>query len=287
MKKIIFLIIFLLFVPAVYAPSINNVEILINDPFVIGGKTITLLSLTDEKILLDIDGSKKIIKAYGRTKAEDISFTIVGIFLDEEKVNTYVKFNISMDYVCGNNICEEGENNEICCKDCSCSNDSICLNNKCIEGNCGEDKDCDDGISCTVDGCLDNYCVNELITECKDNDGCCLEDCNYYNDKDCEAPPPLPEIECEDGTIQHRSYCKNNSWIFLKEAGEICESDYECSSGYCNYEKCFEVETILTGRSMFPTPEKKNLFHKLLDLILSFFSKTEVDSELFNNTITN
>jgi len=273
MKKIIFLIIFLLFIPAIYAPSKNNVELFINDPFVLGGKTITLISLTDEKILLDIDGSKNIIKSFGATEKEGISFRIVSIFLDEERINSYVKFNISMDYTCGNNKCEEDENKDICCKDCGCDNGSICFKNICIEGNCGENKQCDDGNSCTVDKCLDNYCINEPITECKNKDKCCPEGCSYYNDKDCPAPPKPPEIVCEDGAIQHRSYCENNTWRDLKEIGEFCINDYECFSSYCNYEKCFEVKTLLTGRSMLPTPGKKNLFHKMLDFILSLFSE--------------
>lgn len=274
MKKIIFLIIFLLFVPAIYAPSKNNAELFTNKPFVIGGKTITLISLTDEKILIDIDGSKRIIKASGRTIAEGISFEVVSIFEDEERINSYVKFDISMDYTCGNNKCEEDENKDICCKDCGCDNDLFCLNNICIEGNCGENKHCDDGDSCTVDKCEDNYCINKPVTECKSNDECCPQGCSYYQDKDCPEPLEIPEPACEDGAIQHRSYCENNTWKDLKDAGESCINDYECISSYCNYEKCFEVETLLAGHSILPAPEKKNLFHNLLDFILSFFSKT-------------
>ena len=269
MKKIIFLILILLIVPLVYAPSKNNVELKVNENFTIGGKTITFLNIANGKILLEIDGSKKIIKSEGKSFADGIDFSIVEIFQDEEPIHTYIKFNVSMDYTCGDKKCEINKEDErICCKDCGCSNNETeaCVNNQCVEIECSSDDNCDDNNSCTLDKCRDYVCINELITSCANNDNCCPANCTYSNDNDCPKPPPLPTI-CEEGEVRDKKYCKNNKWNSQQELGRLCTHNYECLSNICKENKCSENQDPL-----LPSSERKTVFQKILDFIMSLFS---------------
>ncbi len=67
-----------------------------------------------------------------------------------------------------------------------------CENKVCRESpKCGNDGECDDGDSCTIDRCgyggLIGYCDHTEITECKSGlDGCCPAGCDYTTDEDCE-----------------------------------------------------------------------------------------------------
>jgi len=269
-KKVIPFIIFLLIIPIIYAPSKNNVELFINENVVVGGKTITFLSLTKDKILLDIDGSKKIISSSEPSRADGISFTVVETFLDEEIEHIYIKLNISMSYTCGNNKCEALEDERICCKDCGCRNNEteVCVNNQCILIECKIDEECKDNNSCTIDKCEDYKCVNEPITSCKNNDGCCPTNCTYSNDNDCSSPTKI----CEENEVKNNMYCKNNEWNPQKQLNQQCTKNYECLSNFCKNNKCSEIEKQLEQDPLLPSPERKTIFQKILDFIVSLFS---------------
>ena len=275
MKKAILIpfIIFPLIIPIIYAPSKNNVELSINENVVVGGKTITLISLTSTRILLEIDGSKKIIDSSGISTADGIKFSIAETFLDEEIRNIYVKLNISMDYTCGNNKCETEENEQICCKDCGCKNNETeaCVSNQCILIECKEDEKCKDNNSCTLDQCKDYTCVNELITSCKNNDNCCPVNCTYAKDNDCPAPPAPSKI-CEEGEVKNKQYCKNNMWNPQKQLTNLCTQNYECLSNFCKDNKCSEIEEQPEPEPLLPSPERKTVFQIILDFIVGLFS---------------
>jgi hypothetical protein len=99
---------------------------------------------------------------------------------------------------CGNNTVEEGE---------TCDPPSSCPT------------DCEDGDPCTVDTLIGSAeectadCLNEPITECLNDDGCCPAACNSGSDNDCSAscgnevvdpgetcdPPATCPTDCNDG----------------------------------------------------------------------------------------
>jgi hypothetical protein len=111
---------------------------------------------------------------------------------------------------CGDGTCDEDEDCALCPADCgSCP------------ANCGDGvkdfgetcdppescpTDCDDGDPCTQDSLSGSaascnvQCVNELILECIDGDGCCAVGCGQGDDDDCSAT-------CDDGVVDPGEYC--------------------------------------------------------------------------------
>jgi len=94
--------------------------------------------------------------------------------------------------ICGNGVCETGENITNCCVDCGCLPGQVCENNTCIGEpyECVSDDDCDDGNPCTWDICYhantsNSFCGHPEKVICRDNDGCCPPGCNGNNDNDC------------------------------------------------------------------------------------------------------
>ncbi len=97
----------------------------------------------------------------------------------------YLKNNTCKPYLC----CDDDY-----CDDHNPSTIDICLkpgtlNASCVNTprqTCQKDSDCDDGNASTKDICIGGtYCSTIVITECKDNDGCCPELCTYFDDNDC------------------------------------------------------------------------------------------------------
>ncbi|MBW2977703.1 hypothetical protein KY331_02555 [Candidatus Woesearchaeota archaeon] len=269
MKKILPFIILLLIIPTIYAPSKKNVGLFINDNVVVGGKTITFLSLTSTKILLEIDGSKKIISSSETTRVDGITFAITETVLDEEIKNVYVKLNISLSYTCGDEKCDLIENERICCKDCGCSDNETeaCVSNQCLQIECKTNEECEDKNTCTLDKCQDYQCINELITTCKKNDDCCPTNCTSSNDNDCN-----PIKVCEANEVKNNSYCQNNRWNSKKQSGNLCTKNYECLSNLCKDNKCSEIEKPSEQNPLLPSPERKTVFQKILDFIIDLFS---------------
>jgi len=84
--------------------------------------------------------------------------------------------------LCGNGICEPGENQKNCCRDCGCPSGKECVNNVCVS-KCGNGR-CELGENfgnCPKDcpsGGKDGYCDRV-------KDGKCDPDCERKEDKDC------------------------------------------------------------------------------------------------------
>ena len=76
--------------------------------------------------------------------------------------------------LCGNGVVDEGET---------------------CDGTC---EPCNDGEACTADTATgaaetcDLACTSTPITECANNDGCCLDACTYATDNDCPPPTGTP-----------------------------------------------------------------------------------------------
>jgi len=107
--------------------------------------------------------------------------------------------------ICGNNICETGENYTNCCVDCDCRPGMNCTNGVCVGTPyaCSSDYDCNDTNACTYDICYHKgtsnaFCGHPEINVCRDGDGCCPLGCNGNTDLDCG-------YECENGICEWRA----------------------------------------------------------------------------------
>ncbi|MFH1439380.1 MAG: hypothetical protein ABIG89_02365, partial [Candidatus Woesearchaeota archaeon] len=54
------------------------------------------------------------------------------------------------------------------------------------DAECFNNDDCEDEDSCTVDTCVANECVEDVIDTCDNDDQCCPTACDYTTDNDCE-----------------------------------------------------------------------------------------------------
>jgi len=159
--------------------------------------------------------------------------------------------------VCGNDICEVGEDNATCPADCLeiPDNETVCGNDMIEEG-----EECDGielanatcidfgytggNISCTENCTLDlTECVNETNETVCGND-VCEEGEDYLTcPEDCEAPAPVcvPEINCTD-------YCGNNETLFINGTcvDDSCVfANITCEFG-CDDAACLTNETNQT-----------------------------------------
>lgn len=110
------------------------------------------------------------------------------------------------------------ETKKDCCYDCGCEPRFKCEDNECMkmEG-CSSDDECDDKDPCTIDSCSNSKCSYES------KEGCKLEGkCVGY------------------GAVSETDYCTESGWKTQKEAEEECENSYECLSGACKNDKCYE-----------------------------------------------
>lgn len=110
----------------------------------------------------------------------------------------------------------EGESQENCCYDCSCSG-GYCIDNTCNYGECKEDSECDDASACTTDGCVNGKC-------------------EFIKKNGCE----LGNKCVEKSHVNNKRYCNGNEWVSQREGSEECDYNYECVSNKCKDSKCTE-----------------------------------------------
>jgi len=125
-----------------------------------------------------------------------------------------------------NNLCEENENREYCCSDCSCGEGEKCTDNICIEKDiCGNNIECDDNDPCTTDICE-------------------KEECTYTGTQGCPANNRCLSIGSPYTLNNIPSYCQGD-WLPKKEKEAYCTYDYECLNNSCKKNKC--KKSSLTG----------------------------------------
>ncbi|MFW6067480.1 MAG: DUF4215 domain-containing protein [Myxococcota bacterium] len=135
---------------------------------------------------------------------------------------------------CGNGIIEEGEQcddgntepGDGCDENCQIEEPEPECGNGVVEGDETCDGDCptscDDGNPCTTDTMegspetCDVVCINEPITECADDDGCCPSGCDATTDSDCSS-------ECGNGVIEPGETCDGN-------CPTECDDDNACTT---------------------------------------------------------
>lgn len=123
-----------------------------------------------------------------------------------------------------------------------------CLGRCAPAAECFFGADCDDGDSCTVDSCLDDYtCSNAGVSSCDDGDGCCPSTCDSGNDSDCEGAPETcsglggsvcaSEETCSEATVTAGD--EPECCVGTCSVSGLCSSDGDCDDGdYCTVDNC-------------------------------------------------
>ncbi|MBW2992112.1 hypothetical protein KY345_02740 [Candidatus Woesearchaeota archaeon] len=216
MKKILSIILFLLFPAYIYAATTQSLNMEYDETVVIAGRNITLDSVSHENVYLDVDGSIMSFPIEINETKEGVKVS-VGLIYDGNKYRNFsIDLTITVYYTCGNGNCEAGEDKFNCCLDCECSDSYSCYKNKCYNSDlveCFSDSDCNDNDSCTIDSCGGSpviKCTNARVIKCKHNDTCCPIGCEYIEDNDCAAKT----LELESTTLgecQVDSDCDDNN----------------------------------------------------------------------------
>lgn len=259
------------------------------------GKNISVASISkDTSVLFEVDGTRDKIKN-GETK------TVSGVLLSVLDVYDLesVSVNITINFTCGNNICEPLETSKICCTDCNCTSGFTCSLNRCLDSSkttCATNKDCDDKNKCTNDICSDltKTCINDPVRKCSDNDTCCPYGCtkstdndckigSCSNNNDCDDKNKCTEDKCTSGTCQYigsgcefngecnpagivlnNSYCQEKTWYALKAVNSTCKNDYECNSSTCQEGKCKDRDSPLITNKIETDVNKYTYFFMIV-----------------------
>ncbi len=273
LSKIVILLILISII--VSAVSTNQKIILsVGNSTIINGKNITLRGISENKANIDVDGVLQSAE-YNRTKfINGVKITVLGLASEPP----LAILNITIDFVCGDRLCSEFEDNKICCTDCNCTlAGDICIGNRCakLEAECINNSDCNDSNPCTENICdkssYPSQCVYKQITQCISNDTCCPSQCDTPQDSDCALVDKCKEdSECDDKNPCTQDKCQGSPkrCDFLKEEGcplndkcietgtifegkyckenwtvqrginSACENYYECNTGICKNGKC-------------------------------------------------
>jgi hypothetical protein len=202
--QIVFLILLCQFVSASY--------LLVNhEPVTINGKVFELSGMGENDVYVKIDGKTSKVSQDELRLVNGVWMQALFINMPYDNNPLTVEMTISMDYTCGNKICEKdkGETSDICCTDCNCTVNNTCVTNRCILSSlnkCLIDIQCDDKDACTSDTCtgFPLKCAHSKVTECVTGDGCCPEECNktvdyVTNDWEClPTPTCMRDANCTD-----------------------------------------------------------------------------------------
>ncbi|MCZ6653830.1 MAG: hypothetical protein O7D91_12490, partial [Planctomycetota bacterium] len=108
--------------------------------------------------------------------------------------------------------------------------DDVCVGTvgECQSGQaCGGPEDCNDGIPCTIDDCLSNFCVNTPVNAvCVDGIACTADFC--LPGIGCESTPD--DAACDDGNGCTLDSCDAGSGCAnAPDVGQPCDDGMECT----------------------------------------------------------
>lgn len=222
MKKggIFLILIILILSTLAYAASQRLEE---GESKVIEGKTITVQSINQDILVIDVDGVNGFIENDSKKVINGAEITIEEIFLGFNP--DFVDISVKILATCGDNICDlEYEDNSICCTDCGCTNNetNICLDNQCVKkelNECLSNTECDDKNKTSLDSCegLPRKCVNKPYT-------CDVNGTNTCDDKDSNT-----KDECIDGICSFTPY----EDLATCSTEEDCNDDDDCTEDIC------------------------------------------------------
>ena len=280
--------------------SIYNKEYEINksSSIFLEGKNISVVSISkDTSVLFDVDGSRDKIKN-GETKTvSGVSISIADVFGTSSTI-----VNITINFTCGNLICEPQETPKICCTDCNCTGSFTCSLNRCLDPlktTCNTNNGCNDNNKCTNDICseLTKTCINDPVRKCSNDDTCCPYGCTKSTDNDCKIGSCSSDKDCNDnnkcskdkcingicqyegnecesngecnpaGIVINNTYCLDKTWHTLKTVNISCKNAYECLSNTCQEGKCKERDSSLVTKKI-KTEVNKYTYAAMIILVL-------------------
>lgn len=243
--------------------------------YVLNGKNVTVVGVNEDIVNFYVDGIfGQVRKDHDRT-INGVLINVTGVSRTPPKVIVY----LTVDFVCGDNICSDLESQLICCKDCGCfTGADACINNVCGQNisspvatyDCYSDTDCADEDPCTIETCNTQVtpyrCEYPKITACINGDLCCPLNCEDTQDSDCiNIDRCKRHDDCDDGNPCTAGTCDGTPkrCVFVKTEG--CPSDNQCMAvgsislnNYCDIsgvwlnkrsddEKCSEPYECISG----------------------------------------
>ncbi len=137
-------------------------------------------------------------------------------------------------------ICNEpridfGDTEFVCLDDAQCEDGLFCTINKCIDGKCVDKRNCDDGRQCTLDKCNEelNRCEHDNLRCCRSQNDCvdyrenfCYEYyCKYYNQTEGECT--WSEKNCDDERKCTSDVCSVTEERCINEPIKNCECEFD------------------------------------------------------------
>ena len=264
--------------------------------YIFSGKNVTLVGIFEETANFYIDGVFGSVAKGTAHKVNGVEINVTGVSRTPPKVIAILTVN----YVCGDNICSSFETQLICCKDCGCLlNSQICLNNICVQNisqpqatyDCYNPQDCDDGDSCTIESCntaVTPYkCEYSSIITCINDDRCCPLNCEDTQDNDClgidrckrhddcDDTNPCTSETC-DGLPKRCNFVKNSGCPLSNicvttgtlDKNRYCSDNGEWLNKKIDNEKCTEAYECFSGVCTLKRCGKNSFFLKLFKISL-------------------
>jgi len=148
---------------------------------------------------------------------------------------------------CGNEILDEGEDEDSCCLDAGCDGSDACENNVCVPTECGDcqelvgneciDLECSGNSDCAYDEvCSDNLCEDLVCSSCE-----------YVSDHECEEYDCCDDDDCDDGDDDTNDFCEQteegDSYCLNTEIEYECTRDSDCDDDEeCDHNECVDLE---------------------------------------------
>lgn len=203
------LIVFFLFLSISLVSAVTEKVIMdTHTSYSLNGKNITLIGVSGNRVNLNIDGVIGVAERDQVDYLNGVKVNVTGISITPPKAIMY----LTVDFICGDNVCSNLESQIICCKDCGCLGSNVCLNNMCVQNisqpqatyECYQTNDCEDNDPCTVDSCnqegIPFRCEHTRITACINDDRCCPLTCEDTQDNDCiNIDRCKRHNDCDDG----------------------------------------------------------------------------------------
>lgn len=242
---------FLLLMPLVVSVTVEK-TLKVNETTTVNGKNFYIEKIgLDFSSIVSVDGIRGIVPfRVNATKSINGAILLAKNLTYVDQTDAWVTLQITVDYVCGDNVCNEtlGEDSTGCCTDCGCKKDNyICAKNICEMNMCIINADCNDNNECTEDKCsgVPKKCSYKKFPDCPKNTTTqnakkeVLEVKNKTNGVGCKPKACIINETCFDvGSILNKEFCSNSIWLERKSEEAECSNNYECLNNQCQVNKC-------------------------------------------------
>lgn len=245
------ILLFLLLMPLVVPVTVEK-TLKVNETTTVNGKNFYLEKIgLDFSSIVSVDGIKGIVPfRENSTKNINGAILLAKNLTYVDQTDAWVTLQITIDYVCGDNLCNEtqGEDSKGCCTDCGCKKDNyVCTKNICEMNTCIINADCNDNNECTEDKCggAPKKCSYKKLPDCPKNITIqnakkeAPEVKNKTKGVECELKACIINETCFDqGSILNNEFCSNSVWLERKRESQDCSNNYECLNNQCMVNKC-------------------------------------------------